>query len=449
MKNNNIRIGLLGLSIVLSQTLFAGQTIPGNLQVSGYIDALGDIKSRHQLITGHPDSGNGALMINDNTPEIFFNDTDASSGITGDIEWRMRGDYDSFRIHDYRNSKIPFQINASQNNAYSFIVDTSGDINLANGSVWIDRSLNHVGIGTTSPEEDLHIKNLTTTTTLDKPGRQTKHGNTSIELEAYGDTKWSLNVHYTKYDLSKYVTKYFALKSTTKSKYIGGKPTVRTPFKVDQSAPTDSLAINGSGKVGIGTGVPSAKLDVRGTIKSNNVISSVWSGANTARDGTKYLLGLSANNSNAAKTSDTGFSLENKREGFKWEFRTYEAGQGFIATKALSGGGEFRVENTTDDFHNAKVIVGDVVIFEDGHLVNDALASRVDKQTQLLAETQTALQAKDEKIALLEERQKAQDLKIAQLETMKDKIALLESLLTNLALDTSDTKQEKVSLNSK
>ena len=42
----------------------------------------------------------------------------------------------------------------------------------------------------------------------------------------------------------------------------------------------------------------------------------------------------------------------------------------------------------------------------------------------------------------------AQD-KIAKLETMQKRLAKIESLLINLALDTSNSKMEKVSLNSK
>ncbi|WP_415405721.1 tail fiber domain-containing protein [Sulfurovum sp. CS9] len=60
-------------------------------------------------------------------------------------------------------------------------------------------------------------------------------------------------------------------------------------------------------------------------------------------------------------------------------------------------------------------------------------------QEKELKATRTELQAKDERMVAMEARQKAQD----------EKIANLESILTNLALDTSNTKKEKVSVNLK
>jgi hypothetical protein len=162
--------------------------------------------------------------------------------------------------------------------------------------------------------------------------------------------------------------------------------TYNAPFKVRNEAAANTLVIGTNddtnvtnGYVGIGTDTPTSPLDVQ------------WSGDNTARDGTKYMDSLSADNSASGKTSDAGFAIENKREGFKWEFRTYEAAEGFTATKAGTGGGEFIVENTTNDYHNAKMVVGGVTVFENGHLVT--ASSRKLKTAIEPLDTQAALDA--------------------------------------------------------
>ena len=234
-------------------------------------------------------------------------------------------------------------------------------------------------------------------------------------------------------------------------------------------------------------------------VRVNGSFETTWSGSNTARDGTKYLVALSANNSEATKTSDAGFSLENKRENFKWEFRTHEPSGGFTATKALSGGAEFVVQNTTTNFHNAKMVVAGVTIFENGHLVT--ASSRELKTDIKPLDTQVALDAfhklqpvsyeyksqrgeavvgfiaedvpellampsrksfdSAEVVAVLTKVVQEQDRRlteketeidvmkadIAELKEMKKKVAMMESILTNLALKTSKTDIEKVSLN--
>ncbi len=382
-------------------------------------------------------------VISDTSPSLYFDDTDYTATSN---EWSIYSNtYSSssgnFTIRDIISDSFIFRAEAytgsspvyndfvfwakadgdvcignnsicvqnSSNRANSLYVDTSGDINLADGSVFIDRSLNRLGVGTATPEDDLHVK-----------------GTGDIILDD-GTGKWGLWSVGTVFMFAD---------------YINGTQ----PITIDAATATNTLHLDSTDRVGIGTNVPQAKLDVRGDIKSS------WSGSNTERDGTKYLVAMSANNSASGKTSDAGFALENKKQDFKWEFRTYEAGEGFTATKALTGGGEFRIENTTTDYRNVKMIVGGVTIFENGHLVNtngQELTSLIDNQSKLLAETRAALKAKDEKIALLEKQQKEQSLKIAQLETMRQKVAMMESILTNLALDTSSSKKEKVSLNSK
>ncbi len=268
--------------------------------------------------------------------------------------------------------------------------------------------------------------------------------------------------------------------------------TGQIPFDIVNTAKDELLELDDQSvivhgeAIDIGTMTTPANLIVGGDILAS------WSGSNTERDGTKYLVAMSANNSASGKTSDAGFALENKKQDFKWEFRTYEAGEGFTATKALTGGGEFRIENTTDDYHNAKMIVGGVTIFENGQLQTPS--SRALKTNIEPLDTKAALDAfhklqpvsyaykahKEEpvvgfiaedipelvatktrtgidsteivavitKVVQEQDKQlKLQAEKIKKLEAMQKRLAKVESLLTNLALETSKEDQKKLSLN--
>ena len=235
-------------------------------------------------------------------------------------------------------------------------------------------------------------------------------------------------------------------------------------------------------RVGIGTAIPEATLDVQ------------WSGSNEVDDGLQTLVLLAADNSAAGKASDAGFALVNKKQDFQWNFRTLEYNNAFTATKSGSGGGEFLIQSPTNDFHDAKMKVGGVTVFENGHLVT--ASSRTLKTDIKPLDTQMALDAfeklqpvsyaykahKDEPVVgfiaedvpellampsgktfdstemvavltsvLADTRA---ELKIAQekiirFETMQKRLAKVESLLTNLALDTSSGKKEELSFNLK
>ena len=141
------------------------------------------------------------------------------------------------------------------------------------------------------------------------------------------------------------------------------------------------------------------RVIVNGTLENNDIITSSWTG-----DSNAYLhqgLVLTSNNTNAAAHSEVGFTLLNSRDNLRWDFRLNDNGDSFSATKRDSGVNEFNVYNQAGGQNGIIIKAGNTVIFKNNSLVNNAgtpLATLIEEQGILLAETQTALKAKDEKI---------------------------------------------------
>jgi len=245
----------------------------------------------------------------------------------------------------------------------------------------------------------------------------------------------------------------------------------------------DVVYINRSARsMGIGTNAPSATLDVQ------------WNGSNTVGDGLTNLLVLSATNSEESMSSDAGFRLVNGSTSKGWNFRTNSGGDSFNATLQGTGGSEFTITNATSDVSGTELYLGNGAKNIAGVWINassralkenikelstqDALAAfhklqpvtynyKSDKKEQVvgfIAEDVpelVAIQSRDglssmDMVAVItkvvqeqEKMLKVQAEKIAKLEAMQKRLAKVESLLTNLALDTSNSKTEKVSVNLK
>ena len=233
------------------------------------------------------------------------------------------------------------------------------------------------------------------------------------------------------------------------------------------------------------------RFEVDGNVTTTDIITSTWAGSNTVDDGLTNLLVLSANNSEADKESDAGFGLKNARADIQWNFRTHQDGTAFVATLAGTGGPEFTVKNATANVSGTELYLGNGAKNVGGVWINassralkenikdlstqDALAAfhklqpvtynyKSDKKEQVvgfIAEDVPALvaiQGRDglssmDMVAVLTKVVQEQDKmikvqaeKIAKLETMQKRLVKVESLLTNLALDTSKTTKEKISL---
>ncbi|MGR8941720.1 MAG: hypothetical protein ACU83P_09050, partial [Gammaproteobacteria bacterium] len=153
-------------------------------------------------------------------------------------DWYVEGSVTSgFHIRDdvndaTHNNASVFNIIHSLNNTNSFVVDTNGDISLADGSFFIDKSSDNVGIGTTSPSYDLHLMggNLFLDTAFTNGDWRFQPGSTGL---------WFRNQNQT----------------TTNT----------IPVKFNNQAPTDSLVVEGgTGEIGLGTATPERQLHLKG-----------------------------------------------------------------------------------------------------------------------------------------------------------------------------------------
>ncbi|MBM4258386.1 MAG: hypothetical protein FJ147_21120 [Deltaproteobacteria bacterium] len=102
------------------------------------------------------------LTASGTVPSVLF---DAELvGSANSIEWRASlyttggGAVASWELVDRQGGiRSVIDLRGSANNLNSIVVDANGDMSLASGKVFIDRSDGNVGIGTTTPVDDFHI----------------------------------------------------------------------------------------------------------------------------------------------------------------------------------------------------------------------------------------------------------------------------------------------------
>ena len=120
-----------------------------------------------------------AELISDDKPGFRFDDTDETG-----FQWYLRADQNTFQVYNYNTFSNIFTIDNrtemefimletatnlrgsySQNiidvghtaPARSLQIKNNGDVSIVDGDVFIDRTSNHVGIGTTIPQQHIHI----------------------------------------------------------------------------------------------------------------------------------------------------------------------------------------------------------------------------------------------------------------------------------------------------
>ncbi len=264
------------------------------------------------------------LTASSNNPTLYF-DYPYNNGYAtwGDNEWDIdvgSASNDScgrFFIRNWRLNQDYLIFEDTDFDATSSIhVYSNGDLGLSNNGIYIDRSLRNVGIGIATPEFRLDVVGN---------GIRLRESSSSTAHELL------MSLFYDNYNL---------IRSENEKLYLRADPY--------------DIHINPfGGNVAIGTSSePTEKLSVNGNIKG------YFSGIFWGGDGLKKLVQLSSNNTASNRTSDAGFSIINSNQGFAWNFRTYEPSQGFAATKDGTGGTEFELRNTTNNYQNVSLHLG-------------------------------------------------------------------------------------------
>ena len=167
--------------------------------------------------------GFDTIVLMENNLRIFFDDTSSIQNYPRN-DWRIiindstDGGDNYFALQDATEVTNILTIEAGAPN-HSLYVDSHGD----------------VGVGTSSPYYELHIKDG------DSP---------AIRLDQDGSYGWTPQ----KWDLCGNESNFFIRDATHASKL---------PFRILPNAPTDSLFIKEDGKIGLGTGSPLATLHLQ------------------------------------------------------------------------------------------------------------------------------------------------------------------------------------------
>lgn len=219
---SNIKSAVSQLAIV------AGLALSVNAAASADQVFVDDVIVQGSLCVGF-DCVNGesfgfdTLRLKENNLRIHFNDTSTTASFPSN-DWRLvandtgNGGDNYFAIEDSTAGRIPFRVEAGAP-ASSLYVDSSGD----------------VGIGTSTPVVDAHVRS----------------GNTpTLRLEQDGSNGFASQT----WDVAGNEANFFVRDVTNGS---------RLSFRIRPGAPESSIDVQGSGNVGIGYSGASTQLHVR------------------------------------------------------------------------------------------------------------------------------------------------------------------------------------------
>jgi hypothetical protein len=186
--------------------------------------------------------GFDTIRLKENNTRIKFDDTSTGTGFPNH-DWQLTandsasGGANKFSIEDITASTVPVTVTGSAP-TNSIFVDSTG----------------RVGFRTSTPVLDLHVN------TSNTPAMRLEQNNSG----GFSAQTW---------DVAGNEANFFVRDVT------GGS---RLPFRIRPGAPTSSIDINASGKVGVGTASPSEQLHVLGStnvrafiVDSNNTTSGV------------------------------------------------------------------------------------------------------------------------------------------------------------------------------
>ncbi len=242
--------------------------------------------------------GFDTLRLKENNLRIRFMDTSTSASFPTN-DWELtanetsNGGANKFSITDIDNNRVPFTVEAGAR-SHSLYVDNAG----------------RVGFGTNNPVVEAHIADGDTPT---------------VRLEQNGTNGWQPQT----WDVAGNESNFFIRDVTNGS---------RLPFRIQPSAPSDSLYISNIGNIGLGDSSPDAALDIN---SGNLVLPDGRIGIGT--EAPTNLLHL-------VNTTNTGITLENTTANIAWKF--VNKNNLFSITKVGTSSSEFQV------FDSGAMIVG-------------------------------------------------------------------------------------------
>jgi len=242
--------------------------------------------------------GFDTIRLKENNLRIKFDDTSTASSYPRN-DWQItandsaNGGADKFSIDDITGNRTPFTIEAGAR-SHSLYVDDGG----------------RIGIRTSTPSTEIHVIDGDTPT---------------LRLQQDGSSGFAPQT----WDVAGNETNFFIRDVTNGS---------QLPFRIRPDAPTNSIFVDVTGDVGMGTSSPSDALHVRRTDGTANLVVEEATGTAAART----LLTLKNTAAGAASQSIMRFERDNGTD--VWNFKISSGG--FIVDDPAQAGNELQVSPT-------------------------------------------------------------------------------------------------------
>lgn len=203
--------------------------------------------------------GFDTVRLKENNTRLQFDDTSASAGFATN-NWQIRANSSANGGGSFLAFVDQGATGNSETGTIVFEVDAGAPANSLRVS-----SIGNVGLGTATPVLDMHVN------TTDTPAMRLEQNNSG----GFTAQTW---------DVAGNEANFFVRDVTSGS---------RLPFRIRPGAPTSSVDIAADGDVGVGTGGPATRMDVR---SADAATASVMDVANS--DGTRFLSLFSGRNDN-------------------------------------------------------------------------------------------------------------------------------------------------------
>ena len=261
--------------------------------------------------------GFDTLRLKENNLRIKFQDTSNSASFPSN-DWQItandssNGGANKFSIDDIDGGRTPFTIEASAP-SHSLYVDDGG----------------RIGVGTSTPVVEMHVVNGDTPT---------------LRLEQDGSSGFTAQT----WDLASNETNFFIRDASNGS---------RLPFRIQPSAPSNSLYIASDGDIGFGDASPDADLDLENgwMLINDTTLRTAGIGLTEATLKATYT-GTASDSHIVFRTEANGqvnWLMEDTADGTIWKM-IMNGGGGVQANTTLaisldgSGGNEFIIEGDGD-----------------------------------------------------------------------------------------------------